>query len=441
MPEDAHALTADSRWPAFFPSSLAIVTSACGNDIAVERVVGATIVNRFPYVLALTVCREPLSRRHHVRRRFMRVFEGGGQAAVQFLPPGPGLDQALTALAAVPEDEGDRRLAATRLETHAGWTGPSPVFTDAYMVYEGWLAEPGRDFEGAPVFTSPWVDVGSHRLYFLEINAIALRKDLADGRGQLHWRSLPAWTPRIEWAANRRGPVPTAGSGYRKPYTPHYTFPSSSTAGFEADDRDLGMAIRHLPPRPRDQMEIDNDRARWPCFFPSSLGLITTRSAADVPNVMPCGSTMVVSRHPLVLAPCVSYAAINVRYAPRASLDAIRRTGRFGCGVPYIHERLVDAIAYAGNTSFTDDPDKVARAGLAVAGGGESPVLADLPIHFDCEVTGEIRMGTHTMFLGEARRILVREDVSPGNPLHWYPIAAVDAPVSHPCVASCRGPS
>ena len=32
-----------------------------------------------------------------------------------------------------------------------------------------------------------------------------------------------------------------------------------------------------------------------------------------------------------------------------------------------------------------------------------TPRLLDLPIHFDCEVRDEVRLGTHILFLGEVR--------------------------------------
>jgi flavin reductase (DIM6/NTAB) family NADH-FMN oxidoreductase RutF len=121
----------------------------------------------------------------------------------------------------------------------------------------------------------------------------------------------------------------------------------------------------------------------------------------------------------------VSYARINERYAPRASLEILRRAGRFGCGVPFINDAVLAAIRYAGNTSYADDPDKVARAGLHAKPSPCGPVLAELPIHFDCRIVDEIALGTHIMFLGEVQRILVRRDVSPNNPLDWYPWAGV----------------
>jgi flavin reductase (DIM6/NTAB) family NADH-FMN oxidoreductase RutF len=185
------------------------------------------------------------------------------------------------------------------------------------------------------------------------------------------------------------------------------------------------MAVKHLPPLPSDQVEVDNDRARWPCFFPSSVGMITSWDSSGAPNLMPCGSTTIISRHPLVVSPCVSYAAINDRYAPRRSLESIRRTGRFGCGVPYVSDDIIASIRYAGNISLARDPGKVANAGLALTRNDWAPMLAAMPVHFDCKVVGEVRLGTHIMFLGEVTRIRVRDDVTPANPLTWYPWAEI----------------
>jgi flavin reductase (DIM6/NTAB) family NADH-FMN oxidoreductase RutF len=425
LPEDRRALAADSRWPALFPSPMCVVTAADGAGAVLERVVGPSIVNRFPYVLALSFCVESLSERHHARRSFLRTLESGGAAAVQFLPPGRELDCVLGVIEKTPDSEARTRLGLTALGTRSALTCPAPVFADAYLVYEGRLARPGRDLEGVPIYSKPWRDVGSHRVYFLEVTAIQLRRDIAEGRSQIRWRSLPTWAPASTPPGSDVPGRDGRALGYQKGYTPHYAFPAAGTIAFEGDEVADGMVVKRLPSEAADQVEVDNDRARWPCFFPSSVGMITTWAADGRPNVMPCGSTTVVSRHPLVITPCVGYAAINERYAPRLTLDLIRRNGRFGCGVPYISERVVNAIKYAGNVSWQAAGDKVARSGLALEPGGRTPRLADLPVHFDCEVVGEERLGTHVMFLGEVRRIWARPDVTPANSLEWCPWADV----------------
>ena len=426
LPESAAELAADSRWPALFPSPICLVTTTDGRQTGLEKVVGASIVNRFPYLLALSFCRQSLSARHHVRREFTDLLERGGAVAVQYLPPGPNLDHAMRVIAGTPEEQTGERLARTGLPTRPATTNPAPVFAEAYLVYEARLVKPGHDFEGQPIFPEPWLDVGSHRVYFLEINAIQLREDIARGQSQIRWRALPAWTPQLplQPPVHSRTPAPDDGS-YKKGYTPDYAFPSAGTIAFAADEWRAGMAVKHLPPLPKDQVEVDNDKARWPCFFPSSVGMITSWSAAGHPNLMPCGSTTILSRHPLIIAPCVSYARINVRYAPRASLADIRRTRRFGCGVPYVSDLLTSAIRSAGNVSIGADPEKIAHAGLAVTPNPTAPDLPAMPVHFDCAVIGEHRLGTHVLFLGEVKQIRVRADVTPSNPLEWCPWAAV----------------
>jgi len=434
--ESAADIAADSRWPAFFPVSLSIATTSWRGDTAMERISGASIVNRFPYILAISVCRKDLSSRHHARNTFMRLLEGSGHCAVQFPTPGRPLGLVLDALSQVPEKQSTQRIQSSGLSVRGAVSGPSPVLNDSYLVYEGRLAEPGKDFDGHAVFSSPWVDVGSHRIYFLEVTTIQLRSDIASGQERIRWCGLPAWncppTSSHESAAkelnsntNTNDEERSTPGRYAKSYTPHYQFPSTGTVGFEPTGIGHGMAIRELPRHAADQVELDNDRARWPCFFPSSVGMITTWADPQTPNLMPCGSTTVVSRSPLVIAPCVSYARINQRYAPRATLETIRRTGRFGCGVPFLRDDVVSAIRVAGTRSILDDPQKLAACGLDVIAGGPSPVLPALPIHFDCEVTAEVRMGTHVMFLGEARQIRVHHDVHARSPIRWCPWADV----------------
>lgn len=429
MPESPDEMAGDSRWPAFFPSPICVVTAADGSSAVLERVVGPSIVNRFPYVMALKFCARSLSKRHYARRAFLNVLESGRTVAVQFLEPGSALDRVLGVIASGTEADALGRPRRTGLATRRALTSDAPVFVDAYLVYEARLVEPSVGFQGEAIYAQPWMDVGSHRMVFLEITAIQLRRDIAEGRTQILWRSLPAWSPKggseLRASDIEQG---SADGRYQKGYTPHYAFPSAGTIAFSSDAIEEGMAVLHLPPRPLDQVELDNDRSRWPCFFPSSVGMITTWAEGGRPNLMPCGSTSVVSRHPLIIAPCVSYAAINERYAPRATLELIRRNGAFGCGVPYIDDAIIEAIKYAGNISLPKDTDKVARAGLAFEEGELAPVLPALPIHFECRVVEEVPLGTHVMFLGEARRILVRGDVTPDNPIEWCPWADVGTP-------------
>ena len=382
MPELDSEVAADSRWPAFFPSPISLVTTGEGSDVALEKVVGASIVNRFPYVVALSFCRDELSSRHYARSRFCETLERTGVAAVQFIAPGQALGTVMGTIASTPDADTGSRIRSTGLSTRSSVTHGAPVFDDAFLVYEARLVQPSVDYEGTPLFERSWVDVGSHRIYFLKIDTIQLRNDIAEGRTQVRWRSLPAFNPVEPVGSDTSRRV--TKDGYKKAYTPNYAFPATGTIAFAADEVRDGMSVKHLA----DGTIADNDDARWPCFFPQSAGIITSRAADGTENVMPCGSTTIVSRHPLVIAPCLSYAAVNERYAPRASLDMILESGWFGCGVPFIDERVVDAIRYAGNMSLRDDVAKLANAGLRFERGDRVPVLTDLPLFYECKVVG-----------------------------------------------------
>ncbi len=432
MPESAAELEADSRWPALFPSNLSIVTTRAGDTHAIEKVVGAAVVNRFPYVVALSFCRASLSSRHYRRTGFMEAVERSGSVAIQFLPPGPDLDRALAAIAAVPDDRMAERATRASPGYVVGHDGDAPLLDAAYMAYEGRLVSPDHDLGGEPINAEPWVDCGSHRIYFFEIRSIALRSDIAGGRRPLQWRSLPVWrggpTPSEDPVTetlrrNRLGQI-----GYVKTYQPDYVFPSPRTIAFAGEMRGEGAAVLKVKSLTAADLPIDNDAARWPAFFPSSLALITVRSSDGAATAFPCGSTTIVSRAPLTMAICVSYGRINDRYAPRASLDRLRAAGRFGCGVPVFRPDVLDAIGYLGNLSFRDVPDKLATCGLRTAVFGKTVGFLDLPIHFDCRIVGERRLGTHAMMFGEVERVFANVAVTPQTPLEWCPWAGFDAP-------------
>jgi flavin reductase (DIM6/NTAB) family NADH-FMN oxidoreductase RutF len=433
MPESRDALARDSRWPAFFPCGLCIVTTLADGVPVVEKVVGASVVNRFPYVVALSFCREPLSERHYARNTFLAAALASRRVAIQFLMPGRPLSGLLKALTQVPEDAPLRRFASAGLATRPAVTSAIPVFEQAYLVYEGRLVKPGRDFAGGAINRQPFIDVGSHRVLMFEVETISLRDDIASGAAPLHWRSLPVWrggppaVPHDARLAQRRRVV-LDRLNYVKPYETDYVFPTARTVAFEADEHAHGHAVKHLPPLAEDQVEVDNNRARWPCFFPSSVGIIAVDLAGGGSNVLACGSTAVVARHPLTLAVSLAYVRTNDRYRPRASLDHLLAARRFGCAVPVHRPDIIETIVYIGNVSAVDDSAKVANSGLTPVRLGATPGFAELPIHFDCRVVGQHRLGTHMLILGEVEQLFVRHDLDHARPFEWCPWPGSIAP-------------
>ena len=163
MPETLEELALDSRWPAFFPCPLALVTTSDGTQVALEKEVGASIVNRFPYVMALSFCRESLSHRHHPRHTFTDILERGGCVAVQFLAPGDDLDKAVSVINSIPDSEAASRISRSGLTTRRAITNDAPVFNSSYMVYEARLVKacmPSKKILAVyRLYEAPWKDV------------------------------------------------------------------------------------------------------------------------------------------------------------------------------------------------------------------------------------------------------------------------------------------
>jgi len=269
--------------------------------------------------------------------------------------------------------------------------------------------------------------MGSHRIYFIEIDAIQLRKDITEKHNQIAWKSLPSWQPKMRFDLMTDKIIHKDKVGiikkYIKPFTPFYRFPVEQTADFLLDYDKNGMSVKHI----KSKIEFDNDLSRYPCFYPSSIGMITSRTEDGIPNVIPCGSTTVISRNPLVIGVAIGYADINDRYSPRASLDIIRKSKKFGCGVPFINDMVLNAIAYSGNVSLKDDKQKLIHSGLQIDQDSHVPILQDLPINFECNVIKEIKLGTHVLFLGEVRKIYSRVDLDKDNSIKWFPWADIVA--------------
>lgn len=186
--ESLETLARDSRWPALFPQSITFVTTGTLKAPIVERCVGATVVNRFPYIVCVSLCRERLSGRHHPRTDVMAAIESANGFTVNILAESR---EAKTLLATCAETPPRERLARAGLAVRPGEVTAIPVIDVAPLVYECELAGRSEDFEGEPIFDSPREDLGSHTLYFGEVRAIQLDEQIASRKAQILWHSLP----------------------------------------------------------------------------------------------------------------------------------------------------------------------------------------------------------------------------------------------------------
>ena len=116
------------------------------------------------------------------------------------------------------------------------------------------------------------------------------------------------------------------------------------------------------------------------------------------------------SRQPLVIAPCVSYAAVNERYAPGLPRH-ILESGCFGCGVPFINDAVLGSFALRRQHVAAHHVAKQVNSGFLHRGGRPGADPDGPAALYECEVIGTEHLGTHVMIFGKVTRIRVGADV------------------------------
>ena len=98
---------------------------------------------------------------------------------------------------------------------------------------------------------------------------------------------------------------------------------------------------------------------------------------------------------------------ISVR-PERFSFEILRKTGEFVINLPT--ESLARAIDFCGVRSGRDI-DKIDACGLSLLPGEtvQAPLVAESPVHLECQITQELPLGSHHMFLARISAVRVDE--------------------------------
>lgn len=136
---------------------------------------------------------------------------------------------------------------------------------------------------------------------------------------------------------------------------------------------------------------------------PSPAGLVTSASAAGVPNVLTLAEIFNVSIGKPVI---VGIAVRKQRY----SHELISRSREFVVNLPTVD--ILAAVDQCGSVSGRD-LDKLAAFGLTPlpADKVRAPLIAECPINIECLVIGIHEIGDHDLFLGEVVAVHADENV------------------------------
>ena len=132
-------------------------------------------------------------------------------------------------------------------------------------------------------------------------------------------------------------------------------------------------------------------------FLPKPVALVT--AAADGrDNVMTAAWVNAACMDPPMLA-------VSVR-SSRFTHGLIERGGQFAVNLP--GEELLEAAELCGSLSGRDC-DKFERAGLTREAASRigAPLVAECPLSIECEVRQALRLGSHTLFIGEVLAVRV----------------------------------
>jgi flavin reductase (DIM6/NTAB) family NADH-FMN oxidoreductase RutF len=135
--------------------------------------------------------------------------------------------------------------------------------------------------------------------------------------------------------------------------------------------------------------------------LPSPVWVIGTYDSAGVPNAMTAAWVGICSSKP----PAV---AVSLREATYSFANIIDREA-FTVSVPSASQ--AHTVDYLGIVSGRD-VDKFKNAQLTAARGEsvDAPYVAEFPLNLECRLIHTLKIGLHTLFVGEIRNVWVDEE-------------------------------
>ncbi|MCP4675668.1 MAG: flavin reductase family protein [Deltaproteobacteria bacterium] len=141
-------------------------------------------------------------------------------------------------------------------------------------------------------------------------------------------------------------------------------------------------------------------------IFPMPALLVGTHNEDGTANAMTAAWAAVCCYKPV----CVGVAVRDNRH----TFVNINRTKAFTLNVPNTSQTA--EVDYLGIVSGLKEPNKVAIAGIETAKGVvDAPILVSCPVNLECGLLEQVKIGTHTWFIGEVLEAHVDEGLVTEN--------------------------
>lgn len=370
----------DSKWPIFFPSNNSFLLLKNKNNFEVEKLTGATVINRFPLIIGFSISSKNLSKRHLNKIPIIKKLISNKKFSINLI-----------------EYKNINKFVSENSfynNIHIDKSNIDKNFNCINFAYQSIDCK----------FLKK-IKIYSHTLILAEIEKITINKKNFKKK-YLLWKPLPEINKKISFALKKNIKI-----NHMKRFTNNYKYIFSKKSKHYINIKENKNFITNKIKKFKlsEQIKLSNNQAKWPIFFPSSLGIIGS-SKESKPNFMPCGSTFVVSRYPMTIGIAISHSKINERYRFRNTLNNITKNKKFTVGVPFNNSNLINWINFMGNITSIDYPNKMNFIDFNYKKNNYGPYLNDIPITMMCESIKKIKMKTHTLIIGKIKKYFISKE-------------------------------
>ena len=372
-------LNNDSSWKIFFPISICFLSFVYKNKIFIEKISGASIINRFPLKIMLPISTKKISGRHLDKSYIIDNLKNFDHVSVNLLSQ--NFSKCINF---------DDKFKNSISEAHK-ITNKNSVIKKSSISF-CWTKKNLKNIKISKL--------KSHSLVFLDIEKILINNHLK--KNKILWQSLPKYNGKNDFNF-----IINKNQKYYKGFTDKYlyqtNFKNLNYRKIKNKKEFTEIFLKKF--KSKNIKKLNPEEAKWPIFFPSSVGIVGSKINNHNFNFMPCGSTTVVNRFPFQFATSISHLNYNIRYRKRFSLSAILKNKKITLGIPFSNKEVLKMINYMGNVSKFDYDEKISNTIFKKKLSKYGPVLKDLPVTYGCILNDKINFLTHTLLIFEVKKI------------------------------------
>ena len=390
--ENLSELKNDSSWKIFFPISICFLSATLKNKVYVEKITGASIVNRFPLKILIPIGNKKISERHLKKNYILSNIKKFDNISINLISQNYSKSIHF------------KDKMKNVINNQKKISLENSIIKNSSISFH-WTK---KELKGVKIYK-----LKSHSLLFLNIKKIFINNHLKDKK--IIWQSLPKFLKKFifNFKINQ-------DKKYHKGFTDNYKY-EVSFQNVNYIDKKKNKKFTEVNLKSYNSKKIQklsSDQAKWPIFFPSSLGIIGSLDKKNNFNFMPCGSTTVVNRHPFQFATAVSHLNNNIRYRKRYSLNKILKFKKITLGIPFSNEKILKMINYMGNISKFDYKNKIQNTVFKKTKTRFGPIFSELPITYGCILSKKIKFETHFLLIFTLKKVFYSKKFNNSN-LMW----------------------